>query len=146
LRPPEPVELASPQGENEYHYEDYLADMGQSESKEEAGPAAEHAPDLQAGLARLQAITVGRGHRARPGRGPPGVDRPRRAPDQAQRKRRRRRAGPAAQPLPAAPHNRQGAKAAETKMKPRGPKAVVADLEFIQVRGWGAHAQWGGEG
>lgn len=75
-----PVEVES----STYHYEDYLADMGNSASTETS--SAEAGPPMEAEathIGRLQAIT--------------------------------------------------GARAAETKVKPRGPKADQADHEFILV-------------
>lgn len=42
-----------------------------------------------------------------------------------------RRSRPA--PRATLPHLPQGAKAVETKIKPRGPKAAAGDLDFVKV-------------
>jgi hypothetical protein len=92
VQPIQPVEEVD--NGNTYHYEDYLADMGNSSSTEQAS-TVEATPPMETEathIGRLQAIT--------------------------------------------------GAKAVETKVKPRGPKAEAADYDFILV---GA-ASAGGEG
>ncbi len=80
VQPPEQVEV----DRSTYHYEDYLADMGNTPSAEQSG--IESTPPMEQetqAIGRLQAIT--------------------------------------------------GAKAVETKVKPRGPKADAADYDFILV-------------
>lgn len=80
VQPIQPVEVDS----STYHYEDYLADMGNSASTEHASEAGGPPVEAEANhIGRLQAIT--------------------------------------------------GAKAVETKVKPRGPRAEPADYEFILV-------------
>lgn len=82
VQPSPPVEVDS----STYHYEDYLADMGNSASAEHGSIEASPPMDTEANhIGRLQAIT--------------------------------------------------GARAVETKVKPRGPKAEAADYDFILVGG-----------
>ncbi len=89
VQPPEQVEV----DRSTYHYEDYLADMGNTPSAEQSG--IESTPPMEQetqAIGRLQAIT--------------------------------------------------GAKAVETKVKPRGPKADAADYDFILVGAGGVLGQW----
>jgi hypothetical protein len=80
VQPIQPVEVDS----STYHYEDYLADMGNSASTEHGSVEASPPMETEAThIGRLQAIT--------------------------------------------------GAKAVETKVKPRGPKADAAEYDFILV-------------
>jgi hypothetical protein len=80
VQPLQPVEVDS----STYHYEDYLADMGNSASTEHGSVEASPPMETEAThIGRLQAIT--------------------------------------------------GAKAVETKVKPRGPKADASDYDFILV-------------
>jgi hypothetical protein len=82
VQPPQQVEVDG----STYHYEDYLADMGNTASAEQSA-GIESTPPMEQetqAIGRLQAIT--------------------------------------------------GAKAVETKVKPRGPKADAADYDFVLVR------------
>lgn len=89
---PPPIQPVEVDGST-YHYEDYLADMGNSSSTEQGGSGLESSPPMETEathIGRLQAIT--------------------------------------------------GAKAVETKVKPRGPKADAADYDFILVRPAGSRS------